>query len=71
MIDPSGDWAMILDHARPYLVIDNVLRLGDKTRALWAKKELGRNGLYAWSATLEVSTGNLLINYFELLISPH
>lgn len=34
ILDPTGDWAMILDNAGPYLVVDNVMRLGSKTRGV-------------------------------------
>ena len=46
VLDPTGDWAMILDNAGPYLVVDNVLRLGDKTRGVrmtWADQTLVGN----------------------------
>ncbi|NQT37205.1 MAG: hypothetical protein HQ581_06935 [Planctomycetes bacterium] len=39
VLDPTGDWAMLLDNAGPYLVVDNVLRLGDHSRGIrmtWA-----------------------------------
>ena len=34
VLDPTGDWAVLLDNAGPYLVVDNVFRLSGKTRAL-------------------------------------
>jgi hypothetical protein len=46
VLDPTGDWAMVLDNAGPYLVVDNVLRLGDKARGVrmtWADQTLAGN----------------------------
>ena len=34
MLDPTGDWAIILDNAGPYLVVDNVMRLGKMARGI-------------------------------------
>ena len=34
VLDPTGDWAMILDNAGPYLVVDNVIRLGKSARGI-------------------------------------
>jgi hypothetical protein len=39
VLDPTGEWAMLLDNAGPYLVVDNVLRLGENSRGIrmtWA-----------------------------------
>src|ERR1043165_6879499 len=39
VLDNTGDWAMRLDNAGPYLVVDNVMRLGEKSRGIrmtWA-----------------------------------
>jgi len=46
VLDPTGDWAVILDNAGPYLVVDNVLRLSDQTRGVrmtWADQTLVGN----------------------------
>lgn len=46
VIDPTGDWAMLLDNAGPYLVVDNVLRLGENSRGIrmtWADQTLVGN----------------------------
>lgn len=46
VLDPTGDWAMILDNAGPYLVVDNVLRLSGQTRGVrmtWADQTLVGN----------------------------
>ncbi len=34
ILDPTGDWAMWLSNAGPYLVVDNVLRLNEKSRGV-------------------------------------
>ncbi|HLX63689.1 MAG TPA: glycosyl hydrolase family 28-related protein [Planctomycetota bacterium] len=39
VLDNTGDWAMVLDNAGPYLVVDNTMRLGEKSRGIrmtWA-----------------------------------
>ncbi len=46
VLDPTGDWAMMLDNAGPYLVVDNVLRLGEEARGVrmtWADQTLVGN----------------------------
>lgn len=46
ILDPTGDWAMILDNAGPYLVVDNVMRLGKTARGIrmtWADQTLVGN----------------------------
>ncbi|HLJ96686.1 MAG TPA: glycosyl hydrolase family 28-related protein [Gemmataceae bacterium] len=46
VLDPTGDWAIILDNAGPYLVVDNSLRLSDRTRGLrmtWGDQTLVGN----------------------------
>jgi hypothetical protein len=46
VLDPAGDWAMILDNAGPYLVVDNVMRLGNGARGVrmtWADQTLVGN----------------------------
>lgn len=46
VIDPTGKWAMLLDNAGPYLVVDNVLRLGETSRGIrmtWADQTLVGN----------------------------
>jgi hypothetical protein len=46
VLDPTGDWAVILDNAGPYLVVDNRFRLSDKTRAIrmtWGDQTLVGN----------------------------
>jgi hypothetical protein len=34
VLDPTGEWGMMIGNFGPYLVVDNVLRLGDKTRGI-------------------------------------
>lgn len=46
VIDPTGDWAAILDNAGPYLVVDNSFRLTDSARGVrmtWADQTLAGN----------------------------
>jgi len=46
VLDPTGDWAVLLDNAGPYLLVDNVFRLGAKTRGVrmtWADQTLVGN----------------------------
>ncbi len=46
VLDPTGDWALVLGNAGPYLVVDNVFRLPDKTGAVrmtWADQTLVGN----------------------------
>ncbi len=46
VLDPAGDWAVLLDNAGPYLVVDNQFRLGGAARALrmtWADQTLAGN----------------------------
>ncbi len=46
IIDPSGDWAVILDNAGPYLVVDNIFRLTPKCRGVrmtWGDQTLVGN----------------------------
>jgi hypothetical protein len=46
VVDPTGDFAMILTNAGPYLVVDNQLRLGASTRGVkmtWADQTLAGN----------------------------
>lgn len=46
VLDPTGDVAMILDNAGPYLVVDNVFRLDPQTRGVrmtWADQTLVGN----------------------------
>ena len=46
ILDPTGDWAVVLDNAGPYLVVDNVFRLPPNTRAVrmtWADQTLVAN----------------------------
>ncbi|WP_347246580.1 glycosyl hydrolase family 28-related protein, partial [Thermogutta sp.] len=43
IVNPSGEWAMVLDNAGPYLVVDNQFRLRPNTRAIrmtWADQTL-------------------------------
>ena len=54
ILDPSGDWAVVLDNAGPYLVVDNTFRLPANTRAIrmtWADQTLVGN---CYSATTVV-----------------
>ncbi len=46
VLDPTGDWAVLLDNAGPYLVVDNRFRLGPTARAVrltWADQTLVGN----------------------------
>lgn len=46
VLDPTGDWAVLLDNAGPYLVVDNVFRLTGRTRGVrmtWADQTLVGN----------------------------
>ena len=46
ILDPTGDWAVILSNAGPYLVVDNVFRLSGKARGVrmtWADQTLVGN----------------------------
>lgn len=46
VLDPTGDWAVILGNAGPYLVVDNTFRLTGKTRGVrmtWADQTLVGN----------------------------
>ncbi|HET6251051.1 MAG TPA: glycosyl hydrolase family 28-related protein [Tepidisphaeraceae bacterium] len=46
IIDPTGDWGMILTNAGPYLVVDNQFRLSGKARGVkmtWADQTLAGN----------------------------
>lgn len=46
ILDPTGDWAVLLDNAGPYLLVDNVFRLSAKTRGVrmtWADQTLVGN----------------------------
>lgn len=55
VIDPTGDWAILLDNAGPYLVVDNQLRLGEKARGIrmtWADQTLAGN-VYSKSDAVE------------------
>jgi hypothetical protein len=46
VLDPTGDWAAVLDNAGPYLVVDNVFRLRGQTRGVrltWGDQTLVGN----------------------------
>ena len=46
VLDPAGDWAVILDNAGPYLVVDNQFRLTGQARGVrmtWADQTLVGN----------------------------
>jgi hypothetical protein len=46
VLDPTGNWAVILGNAGPYLVVDNVFRLSGKARAVkmtWGDQTLVGN----------------------------
>jgi len=46
VLDPTGDFAVILDNAGPYVVVDNLFRLGPTTRGVrmtWADQTLAGN----------------------------
>lgn len=45
-MDTTGEWAVILDNAGPYLIVDNVFRLSDKAQAIrmtWGNQTLVGN----------------------------
>jgi hypothetical protein len=55
VLDPTGDWAVILDNAGPYLVVDNQFRLAGKARGVrmtWADQTLVGN-LYSKTNAVE------------------
>jgi hypothetical protein len=55
VLDPTGDWAVILDNAGPYLVVDNQFRLPDTARGVrmtWADQTLVGN-LYSKTNAVE------------------
>ncbi len=46
VLDPTGEWAVILDNAGPYLLVDNVFRLSEKSKAIrmtWGDQTLVGN----------------------------
>lgn len=46
VLDPTGEWAVLLDNAGPYLVADNIFHLSDNTRAVrmtWGNQTLVGN----------------------------
>ena len=49
MLDPTGDWAVVLDNAGPYLVVDNVFRLPPNPRRAHdvGRPDAGRQLLFA------------------------
>ena len=55
VLDPTGDYAIVLDNAGPYLVVDNQLRLGPTARGVrmtWADQVLVGNS-YTRADTVE------------------
>lgn len=55
VLDPTGDWAVILDNAGPYLVVDNQFRLSGRARGVrmtWADQTLVGNA-YAKADAVE------------------
>ncbi|MGE5297480.1 MAG: glycosyl hydrolase family 28-related protein [Solirubrobacterales bacterium] len=55
VLDPTGDWAVMLDNAGPYLVVDNQFRLSGATRGVrmtWADQTLVGN-LYSKEDAVE------------------
>lgn len=55
VLDPTGDWAVRLDNAGPYLVVDNQFRLAGSTRAVrltWGDQTLVGN-LYTKTDAVE------------------
>jgi hypothetical protein len=55
VLDPKGDWAVILDNAGPYLVVDNQFRLtgaGRGVRMTWADQTFVGN-LYSKTNAVE------------------
>lgn len=55
VLDPTGDWAVILDNAGPYLVVDNQFRLPGTARGVrmtWADQTLVGN-LYSKTNAVE------------------
>jgi hypothetical protein len=70
VLDPAGDWAVILDNAGPYLVVDNQFRLGGKARAIrmtWADQTLVGNG---YSRTNAVEERGRFRRVAEKVVSP-
>jgi hypothetical protein len=56
VLDPTGDWAAVLDNAGPYLVVDNVFKLSGKARGVrmtWADQTLVGNS-YTKEGAVEV-----------------
>jgi hypothetical protein len=46
VLDPTGDWAVVLDNAGPYLVVDNIFRLPSQARGVrmtWGDQTLVGN----------------------------
>ncbi|MBM3211416.1 hypothetical protein FJZ33_04285 [Candidatus Poribacteria bacterium] len=46
ILDPTGEWAVVLDNAGPYLLVDNMFRLSDQARAVrmtWGNQTLVGN----------------------------
>ncbi|MGO8927224.1 MAG: glycosyl hydrolase family 28-related protein [Limisphaerales bacterium] len=55
VLDPTGDWAVLLDNAGPYLVVDNQFRLSGSARGVrmtWADQTLVGN-LYSKTNAVE------------------
>lgn len=55
VLDPTGDWAVMLDNAGPYLVVDNQFRLTGAARGVrmtWADQTLAGN-LYSKTNAVE------------------
>jgi len=55
VLDPTGDWAVVLDNAGPYLVVDNRFRLGATARGIrmtWGDQTLVGN-LYSRTNSVE------------------
>jgi len=56
VLDPTGDWAVVLDNAGPYLVVDNQFRLSGTGRAVrmtWADQTLLGNAYTRTNAVEE------------------
>ena len=84
VLDPTGEWAVLLDNAGPYLVVDNEFRISGKTRAIrmtWGDQTLVGNTYTRKNAVLErgrfrrireqaLDVGNISIPLERLATTP-
>lgn len=71
VLDPTGDWAVILDNAGPYLVVDNQFRLTGTARGVrmtWADQTLVGN---IYSKTNAVEERGRFRRLAERVVSPN